>query len=256
MNANRLRWIPRNSLRPNSALRLFCMPYAGGSSLTFRDWGQALPREVDVCAVQLPGRGARHFDPLFTRMEPLVRSLGEELLPFLDRPYALFGHSMGALIAFELWRFLRRAAARQPALLLVSGGRAPDVPEGKRDFELSDEDFVAMLRRLDGTPAELLDNPEALQLLLPVLRADFEATQTYVYYDEPPFAGRIKAFGGVRDSATVREVILPWERHTTGSFSLSMLPGGHFFIEESRAELLAIVADELRRVLVQSPSPR
>lgn len=243
------RWLTRHSLRANAALRLFCLPYAGGSSLAFRGWQEALPRGVDVCPIQLPGRGARLFDPLFTRLEPLVHSLGEELLPFLDRPFALFGHSMGARVAFELSRFLRNAHGPQPVVLFVSGGRAPDAPDGKRDFELPDADFVAMLRRLDGTPTEILDNPEALQLLLPILRADFEVIQTYEYREEPPLSVRIKAFGGTRDSSTGADVILPWSRHTTGSFSLSMLPGGHFFIEESRAQLLMIIAHELRSVL-------
>lgn len=243
------RWLSPRSLKASSALRLFCLPYAGGSNLTFRGWENALPAGVDVCAIQLPGRGARLHEPLFTRLEPLVRALGDELRPFLDRPFAFFGHSMGALVAFELARHLRATHGLEPAVLFVSADRAPDVPDGRKDYLLPEDQFVAMLRRLNGTPAEILDNPEALHLLLPILRADYETVQTYEYLPGPPLSSRIRAFSGTRDAGTPQETVAAWGRHTSGSFSLSLLPGGHFFIEEARAQLLTIVAHELRRVL-------
>ena len=242
-------WLSGQSLRPGSALRLFLIPPAGGSSLIFRGWEDAMPAGVDACPIHLPGRGNRLFEPLFTRLEPLVRSLGQALLPALDRPFAFFGHSMGALVAFELSRFLRKVHGTEPEVLFVSGGRAPHIPEGRRDYLLPDAEFVEELRRLDGTPAEILDNPEALQLLLPIVRADFEATQTYEYWEEPPLSRRISAFGGGRDTTTPEELLLPWSEHTTGPFSLHMLPGGHFFIEESRPQLLTIIASELHGLL-------
>lgn len=245
-------WLSRQSLRPGSALRLFLLPPAGGSSLLFRGWEDAMPAGVDACAIHLPGRGNRLFEPLFTQLEPLVHALGQALLPDLDRPFAFFGHSMGALVAFELSRFLRKSHGAEPEALFVSAGRAPHIPEGRRDYLLPDAEFVAELRRLDGTPAEILDNPEALQLLLPIVRADFEATQTYEYREEPPLSPRISAFGGSRDGNTPKELLLPWSRHTTGPFSLHMLPGGHFFIEESRSQLLTIIASELRGILEPS----
>lgn len=252
MSAPASRWLPRQALRADAALRLFCLPYAGGSSLVFQGWQEALPRGVDVVAVQLPGRGARLFEPALTRLGPLVRGLGDELRPHLDRPFAFFGHSMGALLAFELGRYLRDAHGREPAALFVSGRRAPDLPDGKREFLLPDDEFVAMLRRLDGTPAEILDNPEALELLVPTLRADFEVVQTYEYYEAPPLRCRMRAFGGLGDEPTGPDVLEPWSRHTTGSFSLSMLPGRHFFIEESRGQLLTILAHELRQLLLRA----
>lgn len=242
-------WLSRQSLRPGSALRLFLLPPAGGSSLLFRGWEDAMPAGVDACAIHLPGRGNRLLDPPFTQLEPLVHALGQGLLPDMDRPFAFFGHSMGALVAFELSRFLRKVYGTGPEALFVSGGRAPHIPEGRRDYLLPDAEFVAELRRLDGTPAEILDNPEALQLLLPIVRADFEATQTYEYREGPPLSLRISAFGGSQDGNTPEELILPWSRHTTGPFSLHMLPGGHFFIEESRSQLLTIIASELRGIL-------
>jgi medium-chain acyl-[acyl-carrier-protein] hydrolase len=244
-------WILRQSSHPDPSLRLFLLPPAGGSSLIFRSWKDVMPPGVDVYPIQLPGRGARVHEPPFTRVEPLVQSLATALAPLLNKPFALFGHSMGALLGFELSRHLRKSYGIEPLLLFASGGRSPDVPEDKRDFLLPDADFVAMLRALNGTPAEILDNPEALRLLLPVLRADFEVTQTYQHNEDQPLSCRIKVFGGTRDSTTGEELLLPWRKHTRGSFSLSMLPGSHFFIEESRAQLLAIVAHELRRALDQ-----
>ncbi len=244
-------WILRQSSHPDPVLRLFLLPPAGGSSLVFRDWKGIIPSGIDVYPIQLPGRGARVHESPFTRIEPLVQSLGIAMKPLLDKPFALFGHSMGALLSFELSRHLRKSYGIEPLLLFASGGRSPDVPEDKKDYLLPDAEFIAMLRALEGTPAEILDNPEALQLLLPVLRADFEVIQTYQYYEDRPLSCRIKVFGGTRDSTTGEELLLPWRKHTKGSFSLSMLPGNHFFIEESKAQLLTIVAQELRRALDQ-----
>jgi medium-chain acyl-[acyl-carrier-protein] hydrolase len=244
-------WIPRQKLRPDAALRLFLLPPAGGSSLMFQGWKTAMPAGVDVYPIQLPGRGARAHEPLLTSLEPMVQGLGEALQPFLDRPFAFFGHSMGALVAFELSRFLRKVHGVEPVLLFASGGRAPHIPEGRRDYLLPDPEFVAMLRDLNGTPKEILEDPEALRMLLPMVKADFEVIQTYEYRHEPQLSSRIRVFGGTRDSTTGEELLLPWRKHTTGSFSLSMLPGSHFFIEESRAQLLAIIAHELRRFLDQ-----
>src|SRR5262245_25110220 len=129
-------WLSRQSLRPGSALRLFLLPPAGGNSLIFRGWEEAMPANVDVCPIHRPGRGMRLHEPLFTRLEPLVRSLGQTLLPHLDRPFALFGHSMGALLGFELSRFLRNVYGVEPAVLFASGGKAPDAPEGPKDYLL------------------------------------------------------------------------------------------------------------------------
>lgn len=248
---NDSRWVVRQSSHPDPALRLFLLPPAGGSHLIFHGWKTMIPADVGMYAIQLPGRGARVDEPPFTRLEPLIQSLGTALGSFLDKPFALFGHSMGALLSFELARFLRKNCGVEPLILFASGGRSPDVPEDRKDYLLPDREFVAMLQELNGTPAEILDNPEALRLLLPALRADFEVIQTHQYSEDCPLNCRIKVFGGTRDSTTREEILLPWRKHTKSSFSLSMLPGSHFFIEESRAQLLTIVAHELLRVLDQ-----
>lgn len=235
--------------RPRAGVRLFCLPYAGGSASAFRGWDEAMPSGVEVCPIQLPGRGTRFAEPLQTRLDPLVRSLAADLLPYVDRPFALFGHSMGALMAFELARVLRGAYGAEPDLLFVSAWRSPEIPDGRADYTLPNDQFVAQLRTLNGTPLEILDDPEALRLLLPIVRADFEVVQTYVYRDAPPLQCRIKAFSGIKDEGASPDLMRPWARHTAGSCSLSILPGGHFFFHEARAPLTTIVAHELAALL-------
>jgi medium-chain acyl-[acyl-carrier-protein] hydrolase len=241
-------WFSRQTLGSDATLRLFVLPPAGGGSFIYHGWDEATPANVKVCPVHLPGRGGRLHEPAFTRLAPLVRSLGQAMSPYFNKRFALFGHSMGALVIFELSRYLRNEYGVEPQALFVSGGRAPDVPEGRKDYLLPDGEFVEMLRELNGTPAEILDNQEALQLLLPVIRADFEVIQTYEYSEGRPLSSPIVAFGGTSDAGTPQEVIRPWSRHTTGSFSLTMLPGGHFFIDESRSELLRLLSRELQRI--------
>lgn len=248
------RWLLR---QPSEAarLRLFCLPYAGGSATIFAGWEQGMPDGVEVCPIQLPGRATRFDEPPFRQMEPLVRALAAELPPFLDRPFALFGHSMGAVIGFELARLLRATGGAEPQVLFVSASRSPEIDDGKREYALPDPEFVATLRRWNATPSELLDDRDALDLLLPIVRADFEVTQTYEYRDGPPLGCRIRAFSGIGDECATPELMRPWSRHTTGSFSLSALPGGHFLLERSRAALLAILAHEVSRVGPRAAAP-
>lgn len=207
-----------------------------------------MPADVDVCPIQLPGRATRFGEPPFRRMDLLVEALAGELRPFLDRPFAIFGHSMGALLAFELARALRAAGAPGPEALFVSACRSPEIDDGQREYMLPDPEFVAALRRWDATPAEILDDPGALELLLPVVRADFEVAQAYAYREGPPLGCRIRAFSGIGDASATPALMRNWRRHTTGSFSLSVLPGGHFLLEQARPALLTILAYELSRV--------
>jgi medium-chain acyl-[acyl-carrier-protein] hydrolase len=243
------RWILSQPGHAGGGLRLFCFPYAGGSAAIFRDWKRFLPAEVDVCPIQLPGRADRIQEGLAHSVESIVSSLINEITPYLDRPFAFFGHSMGALVAFELARRLERGHLPAVSQLFVSGRNAPDIREPRRDYELPHRDFIAMLRKLNGTPREILDNQEALALLLPIIRADFRITQTYQFEPGAPLHCPIKAFGGIKDTCTPPESIRGWQRQTTGSFSLSILPGDHFFISESRTQVLAIVGHELCRLL-------
>jgi surfactin synthase thioesterase subunit len=240
------RWLSNRSMNLDSALRLFC----GGNAGVYRGWQSFMPPGVEVCPIQLPGRANRLNERPMTRLFSIVENLCADLQPYLDRPFALFGHSMGALIAFELARRIRDSHHMEPVHLFVSGRSAPEVADARKDYELPDAEFIAVLQGLNGTPKEILQSPEALSLLLPVIRADFEVTQTYAYRHGSPLKCPIKALGGIRDTCTPPDSMRGWKAQTAGAFSLSILPGDHFFIAESRAQVLAITAHELGRALL------
>jgi medium-chain acyl-[acyl-carrier-protein] hydrolase len=243
------RWVTRPVPNPGASLRLFCLPYAGGGSSIFRAWGETLPTTVDVCPVQLPGRENRFEERPFTNLRDLVETLAHALDPYLDRPFALFGHSMGALIAFELARQLRRESRAAPAHLLVSGFRAPQLP-GREDpiHNLPQTEFMDELRELNGTPEEILQVSELMELLLPVLRADFTMVETHTHSPEAPLACPISAYGGLDDRHATRETLAPWRDQTQERFSLELLPGDHFFLRSAVTPLLEAISKLLSSV--------
>lgn len=217
--------------------------------MTYRGWSDRLPQEVEVCPLQLPGRGSRLAEAPFTSMPALVNTVAEVLLPHLDKPFAFFGHSMGAIIGFELARQLRRMAAPQPLHLFVSGRRAPQIPgSDTRTYDLSEPDFLDELHRLNGTPSEVLENPELMELMLPTLRADFTVIQNYTYSVEPPLDSSISTYGGLQDYEVKREQLEAWREQTTACFSLRLFPGDHFFLNTSR-QLLPVLYRELGKLL-------
>lgn len=233
-----------------ATLRLFCFPYAGGSASIFRGWAESLPPTVEVCAVQLPGRGIRMLEPAITRVPKLIKAIAPVILAHLDKPFAFFGHSMGTIISLELARYLKRKAGVEPVHLFVSGGRAPQLiaPELKT-YNLPEAEFLEELRRLNGTPSEILEHPELMDLLLPVLRADFELVQTYVYTDGKPLTCPITAFGGSLDKDVGLRRLQGWRAQTIAQFSLNMIPGDHFFIHSSQKKLLSALSKELNKIV-------
>lgn len=229
-------------------LRLFCFPYAGGTALTYRHWPGALPAGVEVCAVQLPGRGNRFHEPPYGDLRRLVEAAAPALAPFLDGPFAFFGHSMGALIAFELARHLRREFGLQPAHLFVSGRRAPQLDRDETvTYNLPEAGFIDSLRDLNGTPPEVLEHRELMQLMVPLLRADFAVCQTYSYTPEPPLGCPLTAFGGLSDREVSREQLGAWREQTSAAFAMRLLPGDHFFLNSAQATLLDLLSHELNR---------
>jgi medium-chain acyl-[acyl-carrier-protein] hydrolase len=227
-------------------IRLFCFPYAGGGSLTFRNWGNALGPSVAVCPAHLPGRERRLMEKPFTNYQSLVEAVAQAILPHCDRPFAFFGHSMGAIISFELARYLRRHNGPQPTHIFVSGRRAPQLNvNDSPTYNLPDAEFAEELRRLNGTPREVLENAELMQLVIPLLRADFEVCQTYQYTPEPPLECPISAFGGVEDKDVSGAMVEAWGEQTNGPFKLWMLPGDHFFVNSEQPRLLKVLSQEL-----------
>lgn len=244
------RWLPYRRPGSTPALRLFCFPYAGGSASAYRGWSDKLPEGVEICAVQPPGRERRMAEEAFTRMEPLIEDLARVLTPVLDRPFAFFGHSMGAKVAYELARKLRRESRTLPRLMMFSGSRAPHMPpDDEPIYGLPDDELIDELHRLGGTPQEVLDNDELMRLLLPLLRADFELNETYEHRPENPFDLPVAAYGGVDDEECPPETIAGWKDVTEGPFRRRMFAGGHFFLHEVTDELLEEIRRDLAGVL-------
>ncbi len=243
-------WIVGSGPDPQARLRLFCFPYAGGGVSIFRTWSDDLPQSIQVCPVQLPGRESRLREPPFARLEPLVAALSQAIRPHLSMPFAFWGHSLGALIGFELARTLAQQNAPNPIHLFVSGRSAPQIPPiGSPIHLLPDPEFIAELGHLNGTPAEVLQNAELMELLLPVLRADFAVNETYIYTAGEPLECPISAFGGLRDNLTSRDKLEAWRHQTRGAFTLRMFPGDHFFLHNTRAALLHALAQDVAQSL-------
>lgn len=227
-------------------LRLFCFPYAGGGPQIFQNWPQGLPSRVGLYAVHLPGRGSRLRSAPFDRLQPIVATLVRALRPMQDLPFAFFGHSLGALLAFETARALRREGSMEPRLLIASACRSPEsIEQRERIHNLSDESFIQRLEELGGTPAEVLQNKELLGLLMPTLRADFAVIDTYRYTPAAPLACPITVVSGSADRHASSSTMDGWRLQTSNRVSFHELHGGHFFIHTAKHELRQIVAGDL-----------
>jgi len=228
-------------------LTLLCLPYSGASAMVYSRWRRKLPSWLQVQPVELPGRGARFDEPLQTDMGPLALQLARELRPTLQAPYALFGHSLGALLACELAHALRELGCPQPLALFASGTAAPTMrADYDRGFAVpkTDAELIDQLRTLNGTSEEILANEELMALTLPVLRADFLLCGRFQPRLRAPLDCPVHVLGGTTDKATT-EQLMGWRRETSGSFSLDMLAGGHFFIHEHEARVLRLIKDQL-----------
>ena len=221
-------WCSR--LDAGGTLQLFCFPHAGATSHVFRSWARRLPPHVDLWGVHPPGRGQRIREQPFRRIEPLVEALAASLPIDADRPFALFGHSIGALVAFETARCLRRTRGIAPRHLFASGYPAPHQPPRRQPLHDAPRDvLIRALERYEGIPPDLLTHAELMDLLLPAVRADFELSETYVYRQGDALPCGITCFGGHEDAEATPEELRGWAVHTTSSFELHILEGNHFF---------------------------
>jgi surfactin synthase thioesterase subunit len=240
-------WIRCPEPLATARARLFCFPYAGAGTSAFGGWSAALRPDIEVCLVQLPGREDRFREPPFTRIGPLMAPLVDAITPHLDRPFAFLGHSMGGLIAFELTRALRGMGHVLPFRLCVSARRAPQLPARMPPLrDLTDGSFVEQIRvRYGGIPREVLESPELLALLLPMLRADMELCETYDYQAQPPLACAISVFYGRDDRIVPREEVARWCEQTAAACTVREIPGDHFFLKSARGPFMKAVAEDL-----------
>lgn len=239
-------WIIRPRPRPDALVRLFCFPYAGGGTSIFHRWPDALPNYIEVCAVRLPGRESRLLEAPFTDIHTLIAHLLDELQQFSERPFAFFGHSMGALIGFELARALHAKERLEPIHVFASGCRAPHHSRKRPLWHtLPDSQLLQQVRSLGGIPKEVLENAEFIDLMLPLIRSDFQLIESYTWEPSEPLTCALTAFGGWQDEEVAPHEIPAWREHTQGAFSVRMFPSDHFFVQSAQAELLEAVSQDL-----------
>ncbi|GAA2157669.1 alpha/beta fold hydrolase [Kitasatospora kazusensis] len=239
-------WIRRFHPKPDTAVRLVCFPHAGGSASFFHPLSGLLGAEVEVLAVQYPGRQDRRLEPAVEDIGELADEVTEALRPWTDQPMAFFGHSMGALVAFETIRRLQRQGLRAPVAFFASGRRAPSRHRAEGFHTLDDHALVAQIRALNGTDRRLLDDRETLRLILPTLRSDYRAAETYQCPPDAVLGLPVTALVGDRDPRVTLEEAHAWREHTTGPFDIRVFPGGgHFYLTDARADLALLLADRL-----------
>lgn len=240
-------WLAPRRARAGAAVRLLALPYAGGDGSIFASWFERLPWEIELCPVLLPGRGRRALEPAYAALGPLVGALADALAPELGGRFALFGHSLGALVSFELTRELRRRGRPLPCHLLVSGRPAPQLPARYPPLAyLPDAELLAQLHRRYGyaLPEDDGQLDELLDVMLPTLRRDVTVSDAYVHAEEAPLACPITAFGGLDDATVTRDELRAWQHQTAGRFEIRQVPGGHFYLESEF--LIRFVGDLLR----------
>jgi len=245
-------WLVRFKPTQTARLRLVCFPYAGGGAASYRPWVSHFPSSVEVCAIKLPGREDRIRETPCTHLSELLPLLASVIASHADIPFAFFGHSMGALMCFELARELRRQHLPEPAHLFVSAFRAPQRPASLSEtHRLPEAEFIKEVgQRWGGIPDVVRNEPGLLELLLPTLRADMAIVETYTYVPEAPLTCPISCFGGMEDHIVEQSVLSAWQQQTTAAFSLTMFPGGHFFVQSAREVLLQTMMQELSRFVV------
>jgi len=236
-------WMPYLQPRANATARIFCFPFAGGAASAFGAWNAILPSWMELCAVQYPGREGRLHEACITDLDALLEMLVFSIEPYCDLPYVFFGHSFGALVAYEL---AKRMAARQnaPIRLFVSGRNAPNRWTGDPVHALPDPQLTQRLIDLNGFTPELIQCREMLDILLPIIRADIRMSETYDYREQTRVPCGISAFGGIDDPWVLLDGLQDWANHTTGSFMLRMMEGDHFFLRINPSVLVSVLVED------------
>ncbi|MFF3707010.1 thioesterase II family protein [Streptomyces phaeochromogenes] len=238
-------WIRRFHPAPGAGARVVCFPHAGGSASFYRPVSTALRPGIEVLTVQYPGRQDRRAEQPFTDLRTLADRTFDALEPWLDSPLALFGHSMGALIAYEIALRMERES-RPPTVLIASGRRAPSLGGSENVHRRDDNGIVAEIKRLSGTDARLLDDPEMLRAVLPAVRADYQAVETYTGDPGAALSCPVEVFAGDNDSQVTAEQARAWHRHAAGNFTVRWFSGGHFYLTEQPAAVIERLGETVR----------
>ncbi|MFV0564076.1 thioesterase II family protein [Malaciobacter mytili] len=239
------KWLQFES-KQNVNLRLFCLPYAGGSASIYRLWQQEMPENIQVCKIQLPGRENRINEQAIDSMEVLIQILVKQLLSYFDKPFVLFGHSMGAMIVYELARYLTNYTSYTPLHIFVSACRTPNIAELKTTYHLPNDEFINSLRQRGGTNEILLNNKEYMQMIEPTLRADLKLIEQWHHNDIDKLNCPITIFGGLNDTLVSPFILKQWRQYTNNVFKLKLFKGGHFFINDPSVNIASIVANTLK----------
>ena len=244
------KWIRTPRANPGARLRLLCLPYSGGAASIFHTWPQLLPMSVEVCAVELPGHGARILEKPFRRMEPLLDALIGATEDLRAGPFAVFGHSLGGTLAFELARELDRRDLLPPRGIFVGGAVPPHRRHPVLDWHtLPDAELVDVLDRINGIPQQILQEQELLDMILPGIRGDLELLSTYRYVEEEPLRAPLWAFAGSSDPLAKPEQIAAWSELAPSGYAFSEVPGGHFFLSTNREAFLATLGLGLKTIV-------
>lgn len=236
-----------------STMNLFCLPYSGASATIYYQWQKKLPVWLNICPVELPGRGMRMDEPLQTNTTELVAQLAETVSRRIgSQPYAVFGHSLGAILAFELVRRLAELDAPAPITLIVSGTSAPT--QRQRCIEelealKTDDDLLSHLKKLGGMPDEVIYNEELMEVTLPVIRADFALCKNYAHVPGPEKLPCPLAVISGKEEDITSEELLSWQDQAGERFSLMKFHGQHFFIHENRDEVLQYIRAHIRECM-------
>ncbi|MCE2595214.1 alpha/beta fold hydrolase [Motilimonas cestriensis] len=240
--------VPKPKVNPK--LRLFCLSYAGGSSATYSPFADQLPNEVELVAVQLPGRGIRLSEAPYTNLSQLVVDLSKQMQPLLEVPYVVMGHSFGSRLGYELVQHFRMLQWPLPLHFIASGSKAPHYKNTDSPIhQLPEAAFIEKLRSFGGTPDEILNNADFMEMLLPMLRADFAMVETHQSEIRPALDCDLSMFGGVNDEGVPQDKLLDWQLHFSGHISETLFEGGHFFIETHKALVIKSVKEKVQALL-------
>jgi surfactin synthase thioesterase subunit len=241
-------WIRRFNPVEEARVRLVCFPHAGGSASFYFPLSQTMAPSIEVTAVQYPGRQDRRHEKPVDDVSRLADLIAEELGPWTDLPLALFGHSLGATLAFEVARRLERAGTA-PLALFASGRRAPSRHRDERVHQADDRTLLAQLKKLNGTDAQVFGDEEVVRMILPALRGDYRAAETYRYRPGPRLSCPVHALTGDDDAMVTVEEASAWGEHTTGPFELRVYQGGHFFLTAHARAIQELISDHLMKNL-------